>query len=84
MTGSLKSIVMLVSAGAKAPSAGEVPATEGGGSAGHRLAADAVLRGAGAPAAKSAALLFVSAQPPALRETALVLLAAGAAPGPSK
>src|SRR6266496_3085906 len=46
--------------------------------AGQGLGAVAVLRGPGAPAEKSAALSSVSVQPPARRETAAVLLPAGA------
>src|SRR3970040_740600 len=44
----------------------------------------AVLRGAGAPAEKSAALLSVSVQPFPTRTAAVVLLKVGAAPVPSK
>jgi hypothetical protein len=46
----------------------------------HRFNGEAVLRGAGAPAVKSAALLSVSVQPPASRKAAVVLLKVGAAP----
>src|SRR5437879_6369407 len=45
---------------------------------------DAVLRGKGADTRKSAALSFVSVQPPALRKSAVVLVGAGARPAPSK
>src|SRR3954452_3837472 len=43
-----------------------------------------VLRGFGAPVAKSEAFWFESVQPPAARRTALVLLGAGVGPVPSK
>src|SRR6266542_1226131 len=43
-----------------------------------------VLRGKGADARKSAALSLVSVQPPALRQSAVVLLGAAARPEPSK
>src|SRR5690348_13466400 len=43
-----------------------------------------LLRGVGAAAVKSAALLFVSVQPPPLRMSLVVLEGAGAAPKPSK
>src|SRR5687768_1624114 len=42
------------------------------------------LRGAGAATMKSAALSFVSMQPPALRKAEVVALGAGARPLPSK
>src|SRR5207248_3141662 len=45
---------------------------------------EAVLRGFGAPVAKSEAFWFESVQPPAARRTALVLLGAGVGPVPSK
>src|ERR1043166_5068320 len=48
------------------------------------LNGELVLRGAGAETRKSALLLFVSVQPPALRKSALVLLGAPARPAPSK
>src|SRR3989304_5001689 len=50
----------------------------------HGFSGEAVLRGAGAPALKSALLLSVSVQPPEARKTAVVLLGAGVAPLPSK
>src|SRR5262245_39592032 len=50
----------------------------------HRFSAEAVLRGLGAPAVKSALLLSVSLQPPLLRESAVVALIVGAGPVPSK
>src|SRR6266480_907209 len=56
---------------------GGVPATQ-------LLNAELVFRGKGAVTRKSAPLLFVSIQPPALRRSALVLLGAGARPEPSK
>ena len=49
----------------------------------HSRAPLAALRGAGAPAAKSAALLLVSLQPSPPRSTASVLLGAGAGALPS-
>ena len=48
------------------------------------FACDAVLRGVGAPAAKSAPLLSVSTQPPLLRRPAVVFESVGAAAAPSK
>src|SRR6267143_1845469 len=48
------------------------------------LSGELVLRGNGAETKKSALLLFVSVQPPALRKSAVVLLGAGARPEPSK
>ncbi|MGH8598997.1 MAG: hypothetical protein ACREXT_20305, partial [Gammaproteobacteria bacterium] len=48
------------------------------------LAAVALLRGVGAPDAKSVALLSVSVQPLLPRRTAVVLLGAGVGPAPSK
>src|SRR3954447_4467557 len=48
------------------------------------VGAAAVLRGFGAAALKSEALLFVSTQPLLARNTALVLLGAGVGPLPSK
>ena len=45
---------------------------------------DAVFRGVGAAAVKSAALLSVSVQPPPARNAAVVALRVGAAPDPSK
>jgi len=83
VTGSLKVMPMLASSGTPvAPSAGRVEATCG--PVAHGASGDDVLRGAGAPAAKSAALLSVSVQPPSARKAAVVLLSVGAAPLPSK
>src|SRR6266542_323952 len=48
------------------------------------LAGAPLLRGSGTKIRKSAALSFVSVQPPALRRSAVVLLGAGARPEPSK
>src|SRR6266545_4057671 len=48
------------------------------------LAGAPLLRGSGTKTRKSAALSFVSVQPPALRRSAVVLLGAGARPEPSK
>src|SRR5205085_2240488 len=45
---------------------------------------EAVLRGLGAPVAKSDAFWSVSVQPPLARRSDVVLLGAGAAPTPSK
>src|SRR5688572_6105554 len=45
---------------------------------------DAVFRGVGVPAAKSALLLSVSTQPPLFRRPAVVFESVGAAPLPSK
>src|ERR1043166_13425 len=50
----------------------------------HGLSGEPVLRGVGAPVAKSAELPSVSVQPPAARSTAFVLLGAGVAAAPSK
>src|SRR5205814_578467 len=50
----------------------------------HGFAAVALLRGLGAPVAKSVELLSVSVQPPEPRSTAVVLLGAGVGPAPSK
>jgi hypothetical protein len=50
----------------------------------HMLAGDAMFRGFGVPAVKSAPLLRVSVQPFSLRNTAFVLLGAGAAFAPLK
>ena len=49
----------------------------------HRFSGLPVLRGAGVPAAKSAALLLVSVQPLAARRLAVVLLRMGAGAAPS-
>ncbi|HSK65193.1 MAG TPA: hypothetical protein VK893_15170, partial [Pyrinomonadaceae bacterium] len=51
---------------------------------GHMLTGDAMLRGVGLVALKSAPLSFVSMQPSDLRIMALVLLAAGAGALPLK
>jgi hypothetical protein len=51
---------------------------------GQKLRGEIVLRGAGAPAAKSAALLSVSVQPLLARKSAAVAEMVGAAPEPSK
>ncbi len=51
---------------------------------GHRLPADEMFRGVGAPAVKFAALLSVSLQPAPALLSAFMLLGAGAAPAPSK
>ena len=56
----------------------------GGAPATQLLNGELVLRGKGAETRKSAALSFVSVQPPALRKSAVVLLGAGARPEPSK
>src|SRR4029453_15415383 len=53
-------------------------------SAGQECNGEAVLRGAGTSAVKSAALLLVSIQPLLARNVAMVLLRVGAAPLPSK
>src|ERR1044071_5308958 len=50
----------------------------------HEWVGEAVLRAAGVPVAKSAALSFVSTQPPSLRKSARVALIVGAGPEPSK
>ena len=55
----------------------------GGGVVVQGCAAAAELRGDGNNAVKSAALTFVSAQPPSPRVAAVVLVSAGAAPDPS-
>ncbi len=50
----------------------------------QELAGEPLLRGLGATAVKSAALLFVSVQPLLARRSAKVVLGAGAGPLPSK
>src|SRR5262245_40161627 len=50
----------------------------------HEWKAAALLRGVGAPVAKSEAFTSASVQPPSARRAAVVLLGAGAAPLPSK
>ena len=50
----------------------------------HEFGGDALLRGFGAPAAKSPALSSVSVQPPAARSAAVVLLKFAVGPEPSK
>ena len=60
------------------------PVPEGFVPVGHCAAVVAELRGAGAPAAKSAPLLSVSVQPPFARKPAEVLERVGAALAPSK
>src|SRR4051812_21538633 len=50
----------------------------------HEAAVTAVLRGLGAPAEKSLALLLVSVHPLPARKTALVFDGAGVGPVPSK
>ena len=80
LTGSLKvTVTSLFKATSVAPSAGVVLLTVGAASVTHGLRGDAVLRGFGAMAVKSAPLLSVSVQPLPLRSTAVVLLLAGAA-----
>ncbi|HEY0171667.1 MAG TPA: hypothetical protein VGB98_11650 [Pyrinomonadaceae bacterium] len=54
------------------------------GVAAQALNGEEVLRGVGAPVAKSDAFWFVSVQPPAARRTALVFDGAGAFPEPSE
>lgn len=49
------------------------------GGAEHATIGELVLRGFGAPVAKSVELLSLSVQPPAARKSAVVLLGAGAA-----
>src|SRR3712207_5933452 len=76
VTGSLKAMLMLLfAATSDAPFAGVVDATVGAGSATtpqmFKLSI-ACGRGLGAPTAKSAMLLSVSVQPPALRNAAVV------------
>ncbi len=84
-TGSLKLMVMFASrATPVAPFAGSVLATAGAFSTEQRNAGVALLRGLGAPAEKSAALLSVSAQPFSARRAAVVFVRAGAGPLPSK
>jgi len=63
-----------------APSSGTVDRTAGAASpAAHGLSGDALLRGVGSPAEKSAALLSVSVQPFPARSAAVVLESVGAA-----
>jgi len=50
----------------------------------HKCAGEAEFRGAGVAAVKSAALSFVSVQPPSERSPAVVLESAAAEPEPSK
>ena len=84
VTGSLKVTVTGASTGTLvALGVGVVPVTVGGTSAPQLLVGDAVLRGVGASALKSAALLSVSVQPLPARLTELVLDGAGVGPEPS-
>src|SRR5207244_6958290 len=84
LTGSAKVISTLASSATPdAPLAGAVEATAGARSV-QLPGADAVLRGAGAPATKSDKLLSLSTQPAPTRKAAVVLLSAGAGPEPSK
>ena len=62
-----------------APFVGVVDATAGATSPTQKCVGDALLRGAGALAAKSAALLSVSTQPPLPRRAAVVFDSVGAA-----
>src|SRR5437588_7782503 len=66
-----------------APFAGDVLATAGAASLPQIWVGVSVVRGAGAPAAKSAELLSVSWQPPLLRRAAVVFVRPGAG-APSK
>src|SRR5262245_21591044 len=67
-----------------APDAGERVATAGATGPPHVCVGDAVVRGAGTSAAKSAPLLSVSWQPRLARSAAVVLESVGAAAAPSK
>jgi hypothetical protein len=68
-----------------APSTGDVLATVGGTSTTpHKFVGDAVLRGLGAPVAKSLPFWSVSVQPLSARRAAVVLVKAGVAALPSK
>src|SRR5258706_504722 len=85
LTGSENVTLMLESSATPlAPAIGLVAVMLGATSAVQMLKADAVLRGAGVPAAKSAPLLSVSAQPPLFRRSAVVFVRAGAAAPSSK
>jgi hypothetical protein len=85
VTGSLKVTDTSASTGTlEVPFAGEVAVTDGARSALQSVLGLTLLRGVGAPAMKSLALLSVSVQPPSTRRTLVVLLGAGVAPGPSK
>jgi hypothetical protein len=78
-TGSLKVIETFdPTATSLALFAGVVVATLGAVSAKQSLNGDAVFRGTGVPAVKSAALLSVSTQPPLLRRPAVVFDSVGA------
>src|SRR2546428_1465561 len=74
-TGSENVTLMLESSATPlAPAIGLVAVMLGAISAVQILKVDAVLRGAGVPAAKSASLLSVSAQPPLLRRSAVMFV----------
>src|ERR671937_302530 len=84
-TGSVKVMEMFaLTATSVAPFAGEVLATAGAVSLPQIWVGVRVVRGAGAPATKSAPLLSVSWQPPLLRKSAVVFEIVGAAEAPSK
>src|SRR4051812_2708933 len=77
LTGSLNVIETLEPTSTpEAPLGGTVEATLGATSAAHDVVGEPVLRGVGAPAAKSEPLSSVSVQPAFLRSTAVVLLGA--------
>jgi hypothetical protein len=79
-TGSVKVTVRLPATGKSvAPSMGNVSRTAGAASPpAHGLGGEAVLRGAGSPAVKSAALLSESVQPFSSRRPAVVFDSLGA------
>src|SRR5438128_8237511 len=84
-TGSVNVIEMFAStATSVAPFAGDVLATAGAESLPQIWVGVSIVRGAGAPATKSAELLSVSWQPPLLRKSAVVFEIVGAAAAPSK
>lgn len=70
--------------GPESPSSAETSETERSIAEGQGLSGEAVFRGVGSPAAKSAALSSVSVQPFALRSAAVVFESVGAGPEPSK
>src|SRR5919204_4288498 len=84
-TGSLNVIEMFaLTATSVAPFAGVVLATDGAVSLGQVKTGLRRVRGAGAPAVKSAPLLSVSWQPELLRKSAVVFEIVGAGAAPSK
>src|ERR671935_2223792 len=84
-TGSVKVMEMFaLTATSVAPFAGEVLETAGAASVGQMKTGLRRVRGAGAPAVKSAPLLSVSWQPELFRESDVLFAIVGAADAPSK